>query len=234
MVKKLGESASMKLQDLVEYDKPLKGYIAAIGRATMKTIEIGKDISLHEFGIAIEVSPDEQEKAMLEQNIQASLQQKELRIEDAIMIRQLKNVKLANRMLILRRKKYQEDIMMQQQAASENNSLQQQQSVQAASQAKQEEIMATMQMDQAKMQADAEVQEQLMRLEYELKNDHEEKAHIRKMKEIELSNIGRVASSKVQSESRKGTVAKSAHYQSQMIEQRKGNQGPISDPELFS
>ena len=234
MVKKLGESATMKLQDLVEYDKPLKGYISAIGRATMKTIEIGKDVSLHEFGIAIEIAPDEQEKAMLEQNIQASLQQKELRIEDAIMIRQLKNVKLANRMLILRRQKYQEDIMKQQMQASEANALQQQQSVQAASQAKQQEIQATMQLDQAKMQADAQIQENLMRIEYELKNEHEEKAHIRKMKEIELANIGKVASGKIQSEARKGTVAKSAHYQSQMIEQRKGNQGPIQDPQMMS
>ena len=106
--------------------------------------------------------------------------------------------------------------------------------MQAASQAKQQELQATMQLDQAKMQADAQIQENLMRIEYELKNEHEEKAHIRKMKEIELSNIGKVASGKIQSKAREGTVAKSAHYQSQMIEQRKGNQGPIQDPEMMS
>ena len=53
------------------------------------------------------------------------------------------------------------------------------------------------------------------------------------MREIELSNIGKVAGGKIQAESRKGTVAKSAHFQSQMIEQRKGNQGPLQDPEMM-
>ena len=77
-----------------------------------KTIELTKDLSMYDFGIFLEIAPDEQEKTMLEQNIQVSLAQKELRLEDAISVRAVKNIKAANQMLIIRRKKYQQEQMM--------------------------------------------------------------------------------------------------------------------------
>ena len=83
---------------------------------------------------------------MLEQNIQVSLSQKELRIEDAILIRSVKNVKLANQMLILRRGKYMDEQQMIAMESSKQNSMQQQQASAAASQAKQAEMVAQNQM----------------------------------------------------------------------------------------
>ena len=69
---------------------------------TLKEIE---RLNLHDFGIFLEMEPDDEERAGLQQNIQIALQTKEIDIEDAIDIREIKNLKLANQMLKLKRKK---------------------------------------------------------------------------------------------------------------------------------
>ena len=232
VVENLAKSLAMKLQDIVEYDKPLKGYLTALGNSVMKTIEINKDISLHDFGIGIEVAPDEEEKAMLEQAIQVSLAQKELRLEDAMSIREVNNPKLGSRMLMLRRKKYQAEQMQMAQAQSQANSQQQQQAAAVAAQMKQGEAQMQAQIDAKMKEMDAQFDMQKMQMEFQLKNQFEEAAHSRKLKEIEAANIGKVAANQAQGESREKTVAKSAHFQSKMIEQRKGNQEPIGDPDM--
>ena len=199
----------------------------------MKSFKVNKDISNYDFGIFLDVSPDEVEKQMLEQNIQVSLSQKELRIEAAISIRGIKNVKLANQMLILRRDKYMEEQQMQAMEASKANAQQQQQASQMAQVAKQQELSAQSQM---KMQEQVKEQQALMarmEQEYKLKNIFEEKNHERKMKELQLQNASKLAEAKSSGESKKDSIAKSAHFQSQMIEQRKGAEEPIEDPDLM-
>ena len=232
MVQNLAKSVCMKLQDIVEYDKPLKGYMTALGNSVMKTIEVNKDISLHDFGIAIEIAPNEQEKAQLEQAIQMSLAQKELRIEDAITIRDINNPKLGSRMLILRRKKYQQEQMAIVQGQSQANAQQQQQSAAMSSQMKQQELQMQAQIDAKMKEMDAQFEMQKIQMEFQLKNQFEEASHARRLREIQAGNIGKVAASKAQGESREKTVEKSAHFQSKMIEQRKGKEGPIEDPDL--
>tara|TARA_R110002020_G_scaffold247004_2_gene460881 strand:+ start:1197 stop:3593 length:2397 start_codon:yes stop_codon:yes gene_type:complete len=233
IVENLAKSLSMKLQDVVEYDKPLKGYMSAVGSASMKTIKINKNISLHDFGIGIEVAPDEEEKARLEQSIQMSLAQKELRLEDAINIRDINNPKLGARMLILRRKKYQEEQIKIAQGQSQANSQQQQQSAAMAAQMKQGEMQMQAQMDAKMKEMDSQFEMQKIQMEYQLKNQFEEQAHIRRLKEIDAGNMGKVAANQVQGESREKSAAKSAHYQSKMIEQRKGKDEPIGDPDMM-
>ena len=231
IVKKLADSICLKLQDIVEYDKPIDGYISALGSAVVQTIRINKDVSAKDFGISIEIAPDEEEKARLEQNIQVSMAQKELRVEDAIMIRDINNVKLANQLLILRRKKYQQEQMAMQQAASQANAQQQQQSVMVATQAKQQEMQMEAQIEIQKMQAEAQISAQKMQLEFQLKGQLEEAAHNRRMNEIHLGNQAKVAGHKIQGDSKQAGIEKSAHYQSRMIEQRKGDAPPIEDPD---
>ena len=232
VVENLAKSVCMKLQDIVEYDKPVKGYISALGKTAMKTIEINKNVSLHDFGIGIEAAPNEQEKAQLEQAIQMSLAQKELRIEDAITIRDINNPKLGSRMLMLRRKKYQQEQMAMAQGQAQANSQQQQQAAAMSAQMKQQEAQMQMQMDAKMKEMDAQFEMQKMQMEYQMKNQFEEAAHVRRLKEIQVGNIGKVAANKAQGESREKTVEKSAHFQSKMIEQRKGKEGPIQDPDL--
>ena len=118
---------------------------------------------------------DEEEKQYLEQNIQASLQQKELRVEDAIMVRSIKNIKLANRMLMLRRKEYMKDMAQKAKETAQANAEQQSRAAQTAAQAKAQEI-------QIKSQGEMES----LKMEYQLRDQFEQRQHERKMKEIEL------------------------------------------------
>jgi len=233
IVKDTGTSICLKLQDIVEYDKPVKGYIKAIGESVMKNITVNKNISIHEFGISIDVEPDVEDKAVLEQAIQVSLAQKELRLEDAIAIRDVSNVKLANRMLVLRRKKYQAEQMMIAQQQIQANSQQQQQSAAMTAQLKEREMQMQAQIDAKMKEMDSQFEMQKMQMEFQMKNQFEDASHQRRMREIQMSNSGKIEAGKAQGRSREKTVAKSAHFQSKMIEQRKGTEGPIQDPDMM-
>ena len=118
------------------------------------------------------------------------------------------------------------------QAQSQSNAQQQQQSAAMAAQMKQGELQMQAQIDAKMKEVDSQFEMQKMQMEYQMKNQFEEASHVRRLKEIQASNIGKVAANKTQGESREKTVEKSAHFQSKMIEQRKGKEGPIKDPDL--
>ncbi len=179
--RRAAESSVLMIQDLVKYNKPYQGYVHAIGEQNMTAIEVTRDVSLHEFGLSIEVEPNEEDKAYLEQNIQASLSEKELRVEDAQMIREVKNVKLANQLLVLRRKKYAEDRAREAQRAAQMNSEQNQISIQQKFEA-----------DMKVKQMDIQFETEQMAAEYKLKEDFAQNEHIRKMREIKALNEGKV------------------------------------------
>ena len=191
-------------------------------------------MSLHHFGIFIDVAPDEEQKALLEQNIQVSLAQKELRIEDAIMIRSIKNVKAANQMLVFRRKKYQEEQMKISQQQSEMNAQVQQQSAMVASKAKQEEAQISAQLDQAKVSVQAQADAQKMQLEYQLKEQLEQAAHQRKMEQLQLQLQIKQSIDSEKEDRKDKRNEKSDYNQSLMIEQRKERQAPLENPEQQS
>ena len=166
--------AALALQDLVKYKGAYKGYINAIGETNMKVVDISKDISPVEMGIKIEALPDEIETELLEQNIQQSLAQKELRLEDAIMIRNVKNVKLANQMLVLRRKKYMKEQQEQAAQQSQMNAEAQQQAAQVAAQ-------VAAQAEQVKVEGEMKVKQ----LEFQLKEQFAQSEHQRQLVIIE-------------------------------------------------
>ena len=187
--RRTAESTVLMIQDLVEYDRAYKGYVRAIGEMNMSVIEVTRDVSLYEFGLGIEAEPNEEDKAKLEENIQQSLQQKELRIEDALFIRSVKNMKLANQMLVLRRKKYMEEQMMQAQAQAQANAEQQ-------AMAAQQKFEADTQLQQAKSQIELSFLEN----EMALKDQFAQKEHMRKLEEIKLMNEGKVDVAQVNNE----------------------------------
>jgi len=187
--RRTAESAVLMIQDLVKYNKPYQGYVHAIGEQNMTAIEVTRDVSLHEFGLAIEVEPNEEDKAHLENNIQQSLAEKELRIEDAQMIRDVKNVKLANQLLVLRRKKYAEDKSAEAQAAAQANTQQNQIAIQQKFEA-----------DMKAKQMDIQFETEQMAAEYKLKEDFAQNEHIRKMREIAALNEGKVDVAQVNNE----------------------------------
>ena len=226
---RVSQSITIRMQDLVNFKGLHKMYTNVIGDTSMHSIDMMKKLSIHEFGITLDVAPNEEEKQMMEQNIQASLAQKELRLEDAIMIRSIRNIKMANQMLILRRTKYQQEQQEQAQQASQQNAELQQQAAQQAAQLKQQEMQAEMQMEQAKIQAKIQGELELKKAEYELKEEFEQSQHERRLREIKLGNIGKEGAANVQGGVRKEVQQQSAMNQSQMIEQREGRRGPLGE-----
>jgi hypothetical protein len=186
ITKRVCEDSVLKLQDFFKYSKNKSIYNFALGNDLENNIEMMEELPLRSFGMFIEVAPDEEEKAILEQNIQISLSQQQLRIEDAIAVRRIKNAKLANQMLILKRKKMQEE---QQKIAEQNaqmNAQVQQQSAQSASQMKQQEMQIEAKLEQTKIQSQLQADAEKIKLEYELKRQFEQEQHNMRLKEIEL------------------------------------------------
>ncbi len=110
------ENISLRIADCLDFPltaKVLEQSITTYNTTTLKEI---KSLNLHDFGIYLELEPDEEEKAMLEQNIQVALQSGTIDLDDAIDIRQIKNLKLANQLLKLRKTKKQKMVQEQQMA----------------------------------------------------------------------------------------------------------------------
>lgn len=170
------KSIAIRVGDLVKYKGTYKGYMRALGEFNMKAIEVSKDVTMADYGVMIEPLPDDEEKAILEQNIQMSIQQGALRLEDAIIVRGIKNTKLANQMLMLRRKKYAKEQSEQAMSNAQANAQQQQSSIQAKSQ-------ADAQLEQMKAQSEL----QKMQAEYEMKEKFAQAEHDRKLQELEFS-----------------------------------------------
>ena len=231
VTRRVSQSITVRMQDLVNFKGLHKMYTNVIGDTSMHSIDMMKKLSIHEFGITLEVAPNEEEKQMMEQNVQVSLAQKELRLEDAIMIRSIKNIKMANQMLILRRTKYQKEQQAMAQQASQQNAELQQQSAQQAAQLKQQEMQAEMQIEQSRVQAKIQGELQLKQAEYQFKEQFEQAQHQRRLREIELSNLGKEGAATVQGGVRKEVQQQSAINQSQMIEQRDGKRGPLGEEE---
>ena len=186
ITKRVSEDIVLKLQDFFKYSNNKSVYHFALGDDMQANIEMMEDIPARNFGIFVDIAPDEEQRMLLEQNIQVSLAQQQLRIEDVISVRRIKNVKLANQMLVFKRKKMQEEQQKIAQQQSQMNAQVQQQSAQATSQMKQQELQMEAQIDQAKMKFKADVDSQKVQMEYSLKEKFEINQHKRRLKEIEL------------------------------------------------
>ena len=176
IIGRASRSIVRRVQDVVTYLGDFEIYDQALGTSAINSFKDIDDMREIDFGVFIDVMPDEEQKAILEQNIQISLSQKELRIEDAILIRSIKNTKLANRMLVYRRKKYMKELQEQAQANSQANAQQQMQSTQMAGQMKQQETQQALAIESEKM-----------KIEYSLKEEFAKAEHMRKMELLSLS-----------------------------------------------
>ena len=175
----VAECLSLRIADIVEYSPTRDAFIRALGAHNVATLEEMKNLHLYDFGIFIELMPDEEEKQMLENNIQVSLQQGSIDLDDAIDLRNIRNVKLANQMLKIKRKQKQKrDQQIQQQniqAQAQANAQQQQAAAQAEIQKKQANVQADSQLEQTKnslkieyLRQEAAVKKELMQYEFQL------------------------------------------------------------------
>ena len=99
------EALSLRISDILEYSPTADAFVQAIGAHNVATLKEMSELHLYDFGIFLELEPDEEEKQMLENNIQTALAQQLIDLDDAIDIREVKNVKLANQLLKIKRKK---------------------------------------------------------------------------------------------------------------------------------
>ena len=147
------EALSLRISDILEYSPTADAFVQAIGSHNVATLKEMSELHLYDFGIFLELEPDEEEKQLLENNIQTALAQQLIDLDDAIDIREVKNVKLANQLLKIKRKKKQErDQQIQQQQAEAE--------AQANAQAQQAIAQAEMQKNQEKAKHDIDLEVQ--------------------------------------------------------------------------
>ena len=225
---KLAENIGLKIADALEFPLTKAALQNSISTFNIKTLEEIVNLNLHDFGIFLELEPDEEEEAQLEQNIQVALQAQGIDLEDAIDLRQIKNLKLANQMLKIKRKaKNAEDQANQQaniqaQAAAQADTaektalaeVQKQQAISGAnveyekakSEFEKDRMQLQAQLDQQKLVAEHQNAMELKGLERQEEKEREQLIENRKDKRIKME----------------GT------QQSKMISQRQNDSDPIN------
>jgi len=173
MYKKVCQDVVKCLQIIPEDSVLYRMYENAIGETNMSVLNSFKNLSMYNFGVSVVKEMEDKDKEYLEQNIQMSIQQGQIDLEDAIAVRSLKDVNQAERLLVLRRKKR----MKEQQEMAMQNSQQQaqaaQQAAQAASQAKQQELQMEAQLKQQEIQLKGQMDMQILQMEYQFKKELE-------------------------------------------------------------
>lgn len=198
--KKLLESLSnaviLRLQDTVERGTA-KGYIKSLGGNTLKFFKASPDLALYEFGIFLEDKPTDEQKAMLMQQVQAGQASGVLDIEDAIIIENTDNIKVAQQLLAYKVKKKreqaQQDAMQQQQM----NAQVQMQSAQAAEQAKQQTLQLEAQVKSQLIQVEKEMEAKLLEMKYQYELELEQLRQTGKLQSKDLENKGKKSVQKI-------------------------------------
>jgi hypothetical protein len=223
LTRELCECLSLRISDIIEYHPAKEAFITKIGRFNVGILEEMSNLYMHDFGISLELMPDEEESQMLENNVQIALQQGSIDLSDAIDIREVRNIKLANQLLKVKQKQRQARLQEEQQAniqaQADANAQAQQVAAQAEIQKDQALFQTKSQLEQLKgtlkqqeMSAEVKAKKELMELEFQynmqLKGLEVEK---NKAKETEMEDR------KDQRTRIQGT------QQSQMIEQRKND-----------
>ena len=222
----LAEALSYRVADILEYADFKDTFINQIGKYNVSILNDTKDLYIYDFGIYIEVTPDEEQKAKLEANIQMALSKQDINLEDAIDIREIRNLKLANQLLKLKRSKKhaqdKQDALEKQMAQAEINKQSQMMAAQASMQKTQAELESKMRLKQAeiafeiqKMQKEAELKSMLMDKEFQFNQ--------------QLRGISETALSERENEREKAKaerISQQNTQQSQLINQRKNNLPP--------
>ena len=228
MFRTLAEGLTHRVSDILQYADFRDDFANKIGKYNVGVLDQIKDLYIYDFGIFIEVSPDEEEKAQLEANIQMALSKGDINLEDAIDIREVKNLKLANQLLKVKRIKKQEreekmQMQMQAMQAQQNLKAQEMSNVLAV-QKIQMETEKDIKIEQArvafaieKMNAEAELKSRLMAEEFDYKT------RIVEITEAQLANR-----EDMKEEGKSKRISQQNTEQSRLINQRKLNLPPQS------
>jgi hypothetical protein len=223
---KIAENISLKVADALQFPLTSESLVNSISTYNVSTLDQIKKLNLHDFGIYLELEPDEEEQAVLEQNIQMALQQGGIDLEDAIDVRQIKNLKLANQMLKIKRKEKQKQDQQNQQAnikaqadaqaeTAEKVALSEVEKQEAINSSKVQLEQAKSQFEMQRMQSAAQLEARKMQMQFQFDMQ---------LKQIESQAI---QSKEAAIEDRKDNRSKmEATQQSQLISQRQNDSLP--------
>ena len=228
LYKSLAQALTYRVADILEYSDFKEDFINKIGKYNVNILGEISDLYIYDFGIFVEISPDEEQRQQLEQNIQIALSKGDINLEDAIDIRELRNLKLANQLLKMKRIKKQdreEKMQIQQQSMV---AAQQQQSQQIAAQSAMQKIQAETQgkiqvkqaetaFDIEKLKNEASLKVELMDKEFSLQMQ---------LKGVEVNAIKDKEVLKEDAKSQR--ISQQSTQQSKLIEQRKNNLPPVN------
>ena len=228
MFRSLAEALTYRISDILEYADFKDEFVNQIGKYNVSILGEISELYIYDFGVFIEVSPDEEERAQLEANIQMALSKGGIDLEDAIDIREIKNLKLANQLLKIKRIAKQEEErtfqLQQQQMQAQNNMQSQQMAAQTAMQKIQAEAQSKMQVKQAevafeieKMQAEAQAKAQLMDLEFQ----YNQQLHGMQEQQLQMREDKR-------EDAKASRISQQNTEQSKLIDQRKNNLPPMN------
>jgi hypothetical protein len=224
----LAQAITYRISDILEYSDFKDEFANQIGKYNTSLLEEIKDLYIYDFGIFIEMAPDEEQKAQLEANIQMALSKGDINLEDAIDIREIKNLKLANQLLKMKRVKKQEreeKMAMSQQAITAQQQLKSQEMAsQTAMQKVQLDTQAKMQLKQAEIQF--EIQKLQMEAELKSKLMQEEFNYNMQLAGLESQKIE--SRDKMKEDEKAKRIGIQNTQQSKLINQRKNNLPPMS------
>ena len=228
LTRETAECLSLRISDIIEYHPAKEAFIQKIGGFNVATLDEMRDLHLHDFGIFLELTPDDEQKQMLENNVQQALSAGLIDLSDAIDIREVKNLKLANQLLKVRQKKRQERLQQEQQANIQAQAQANAQAQQVAAQAevqKDQALFATKsqleqlkgQIEQQRIQVEVGAKKELMALEFN---------YNMQLKGIEVNNA---KAKEKEIEDRKDERTRiQGTQQSEMISQRKNDSPPTN------
>ena len=229
LYKKVCEDIVKCIQILPSDSVLFRVYENAIGKENMAVLSSFSDLPMYNFGVQVVKEMEDQDRMYLEQNIQMSLQQKEIDIEDAIAIRNMKDINQAERLLVVRRKKR---IAKAQEMAAQNSQMQAQQAqqaAQAASQAKMQEMQMEAQIESQKMQLKAQLESQLEQVKHQFRKEIE---LIKAQATLGFRTEDQEFKEKLEvlKEDRKDErIKKQSSEQSKLISQRQGQRGELPE-----
>ena len=222
------ENISLKAADLIANPLTRNSLMNSISTSNTKTLEELVNLQIHDFGIYLQLEPEEEEKAKLEQNIQVALKTQSIDLSDAIDIREINNIKLANQFLKLKQTQRQKQ---KQEAAQQNIQAQAQANAQASEAAAMSEVQKQQALTQEKVSIEqAKSQFEIQRMQNEAQIKRELMAEeFRYQMELAKARAGVENQREQDIEDRKDKRTRiQGTQQSEMIDQRKNDLLPIN------
>jgi hypothetical protein len=208
-------------------------YEKAIGKTNMSVLNSFKDLPMYNFGVRVLSDLSDTDRQYLEQNIQIALSQKEIDLEDAIAIRNIKDIDQAERLLIIRRKKRMAQRQAMQQANIQAQAQANAQAAQASMQAEVQKEQVLMQLEMQKKQMEFEMKAQLAQLEHQMRMEMEKLKGDYGIAEQQIESRVKNSAEVMKEDRKDERVKKQAVEQSKLISQRQGNRGELQGGNEF-